>query len=149
MLKLFLFAYRSTRFLNISHPLISNTLGKLSYMLYRLFCIYLGIDFHWKIKVGKNFKISHFVGVVVNENVIFGDNCWIRQNTTIGNNIYNNKAPRFGDNVQVGANVVVIGDITIGDNVIIGAGSVVVKDIPNNAVVVGNPARIIKYIDHA
>lgn len=41
--------------------------------------------------------------------------------------------------------MVIIGNVHIGNNVIIGAGSVVVKDVPDNAVVVGNPARIIKY----
>ena len=41
--------------------------------------------------------------------------------------------------------VVIIGNITIGNNVTIGAGSVVVKDVPDNAVVVGNPAKIVKF----
>ena len=81
----------------------------------------------------------------MNENTVFGDNCWIRQNTTIGNNLKTGKAPRIGNNVNIGANSVIIGDIVIGNNVTIGAGSVVVKDVPNNAVVVGNPARVIKY----
>ena len=47
--------------------------------------------------------------------------------------------------MTLGANVTIIGDITIGNNVTIGAGSVVVKDVPDNSVVVGNPARVIKY----
>ena len=46
------------------------------------------------------------------------------------------------------ANSVIIGGIKIGDNAIIGAGSVVISDIPANAIVVGNPARIIKYLDN-
>ena len=45
----------------------------------------------------------------------------------------------------MGANSTILYDVNIGNNVIIGAGSVVVKDVPDNAVVVGNPARIIKY----
>ena len=51
--------------------------------------------------------------------------------------------PWLGDNVDVGANVVVIGGVRIGNNVKIGAGSVVTKDVPDNCTVVGNPARII------
>lgn len=53
----------------------------------------------------------------------------------------------IGDNVFVGANVVIIGDVHIGDNCIIGAGAVVVKSIPDNSIVVGNPAHIIKKLD--
>ena len=45
---------------------------------------------------------------------------------------------------MIGAGAIVIGGITVGNNVIIGAGSVVVKDIPDNATVVGNPARVIR-----
>lgn len=49
--------------------------------------------------------------------------------------------------MDFGANVTCIGNIHIGDNAIIAAGSVVVKDVPENAIVAGNPARIIKYRD--
>ena len=76
-----------------------------------------------------------------------GKNFSCRNNTTIGNKYdgRNDLIPTIMDNVTVGANAVIIGNITIGNNVIIGAGSVVIKDVPDNAIVVGNPARIIKY----
>lgn len=48
--------------------------------------------------------------------------------------------------MKFGVNVTCIGDIHIGDNAVIAAGSVVVKDVPENAIVAGNPAKIIKYI---
>ncbi|MGN0282525.1 MAG: hypothetical protein ACI4B3_09525 [Prevotella sp.] len=57
----------------------------------------------------------------------------------------NGRRPRIGNKVTCGCHVAIIGEITIGNNVIIGAGSVVVKDVPDNAVVVGNPTRVIKY----
>lgn len=76
-----------------------------------------------------------------------GCNFTCRQNTTIGNKSDDktNERPSIDDNVTLGANVVIIGNVRIGNNVTIGAGSVVVKDVPDNAIVVGNPARIIKY----
>jgi putative colanic acid biosynthesis acetyltransferase WcaB len=89
--------------------------------------------------------------LVINLGVIIGDNCTLRNSTTIGNKKLADgtlsRAPRIGNNVDIGANVVIIGDIEIGDNVVIGAGSVVTKSIPANSVVVGNPARILEKKD--
>ena len=75
-----------------------------------------------------------------------GINFSCRNCTTIGNknDFRDEERPTIGDNVTIGANVVIIGEINIGSNVVIGAGSVVIKDVPDNCVVAGNPARIIK-----
>lgn len=93
-------------------------------------------------KVGNGLKYAHPYSTVLNAESI-GDNFYCRHCTTIGKK--EGRRPRIGNNVSLGANVLIIGDITVGNNVTIGAGSVVVKDVPDNAVVVGNPARIIKY----
>lgn len=71
-----------------------------------------------------------------------GNNFKTKHNVTIGNN--GRGIPTIGDNVFIGVGAVVLGDIIIGDNVQIGANAVVVKTVPSNAVVVGNPAYIIK-----
>ena len=89
----------------------------------------------------------HPFSTVINAKSI-GENFEFRNNLTIGNkNNDNSLLPIIGNNVTLGANVVIIGDITIGSNVVIGAGAVVVKDIPSNCVVAGNPAKIIKTIN--
>ena len=58
------------------------------------------------------------------------------------------QGPKLGNNVDVGAHVCILGNIKIGNNVKIGAGSIVVKDIPDNCVVVGNPAKVIKKMNN-
>lgn len=71
-----------------------------------------------------------------------GKNLYINQNVTIG--VVGPNSPVIGDNVRVATGAIVIGGIRIGNNVTIGAGAVVVKDVPDDCVVVGNPARIVK-----
>ena len=106
----------------------------------------LGIDIYDTTQIGRGFNVYHGQGLVVSSSVIFGENVIIRQNTTIGNAKKNGKCPFIGNNVEIGANSVIIGEITIGDNSIIAAGSVVVKDVPSNVVVAGNLAKIVKHL---
>lgn len=93
-------------------------------------------------KIGKAIKYAHPYSTIINAEKI-GDNFSCIHCTTIGKK--GGGRPIIGDNVSLGCNVTIIGNIKIGNNVTIGAGSVVVKDIPDNAVVVGNPSRIIRY----
>lgn len=76
-----------------------------------------------------------------------GYGCRMRQLSTFGVKSKNRhkERPWIGNNVDFGVNVTCIGNIHIGDNAIIAAGSVVVKDVPENAIVAGNPAKVIKY----
>ena len=102
-----------------------------------------GTELNWNLKIGK-VKLYHGQSLIINPKAVIGDYCTLRCNTVIGNNGKNLNAPKIGNNVDIGVNVCIIGDISIGNNVKIGAGSVVIKDIPSNYVVVGNPAKIIK-----
>ena len=95
-------------------------------------------------KIGKGLYFAHPYSTVLNAKSI-GDNFSCIHCTTLGKK--DSKRPVIGDNVTIGCNACIIGGVNIGNNVTIGAGAVVVKDVPDNAIVVGNPARIIKYKD--
>ncbi len=118
----------------------------LKYLLFRK-SIKFGIQIPVGVKIGKGFYIGHWGGIVINSQVVIGDNCNISQDVTIGQvNRGNNKgAPIIGNRVYIAPGAKIIGNIKIGDNVAIGANAVVTNDIPDNAVVVGVPAKVISY----
>jgi putative colanic acid biosynthesis acetyltransferase WcaB len=136
----------------IAHLLRRNTITFILFLPYFLFYRFfvewlLCIELPWKTRIGPGFRIDHGQALIVNDGTVFGAGCTVRNSTTIGNKRLKDgtysAAPRFGDRVDIGANAVIIGPITIGDDVAIGAGAVVVKDVPPGHVAVGNPARII------
>ncbi len=108
---------------------------------------FLGVELPRKLTAGKGLIVYHGQALVVNQGVVLGDNCVLRNSVTIGHKKLAGGSfsgcPRIGNNVDIGANVCIIGDVTVGNNVIIGAGSVVTKSIPDDCTVVGNPARIL------
>ncbi|KKN56571.1 hypothetical protein LCGC14_0570830 [marine sediment metagenome] len=116
-------------------------------IFYRFFIEWmLGIEIHWNAKIGKSMHLAHGQSTVLNGGASIGNYCTLRHCTTIGHKDgMLSKPPVIGDNVNIGANVCIIGNIKIGDNVIIGAGSVVVKDVPSNCTVVGNPAKVLTF----
>ena len=100
-------------------------------------------------KFGRNIEMSHNgLGCVIWATEI-GDNTTIWQNVTLGSGKgqYPDVFPKIGKNCKIYTGAVVIGNITIGDGAIIGANAVVTHDVPENTVVAGVPARIIRHID--
>jgi serine acetyltransferase len=144
--QLVLFSYRLAQLLG--RHLIIKILFAWYLALYHVWVEwFLCIEIPRKLKAGKGLILYHGQALVINQDAVLGENCTLRNSTTIGHKLLADgslsKCPRIGNNVDIGANVCIIGDITIGDNVKIGAGSVVVKDVPANSVVAGNPARVI------
>lgn len=134
-------------FFRIAHKCTTNRLIEIIGLPYLLFYHWIirdlfSFDIHEKTYIGKNFCVWHCFGIAINPHVIIGNYCTMRHNTTIGGN--GQDVPVLGSNIELGAGVIIIGKLNISNNVMIGAGSVVVKDIPENVVIVRNPAKIIK-----
>jgi len=111
-----------------------------------------------KIEIGKCCLICPGTRIMSATSITMGDGCMTAQNVSISDadwhDIYDRSMPigktqavTIGNNVWLGDSVIVGKGVTIGDNAVIGAGSIVVKDIPANAIAVGNPATVIKYLD--
>ena len=109
-----------------------------------------GIEIHPAAKIGKNLFIDHGMGVVIGETSDIGDNVTIYHNATLGGispSINSNEQrhvkrhPTLKDNVVVGSGAQVLGPIEVGKNAKIGSNAVITKDVPENAVMIGIPAR--------
>ena len=109
-----------------------------------------GDEIHPKAKIGKNLFIDHGMGVVIGETSEIGDNVTIYHGVTLGGispsinsddqrNI--KRHPTLMDSVVVGSGAQVLGPVVVGKNAKIGANAVVTKDVPENAVMVGIPAK--------
>lgn len=92
--------------------------------------------------IGEGLFIQHGIATIIAAKSI-GKNCWINQQVTIGYS-YNTNSPVLLDNVAIYAGAKVFGEVTIGNNSRVGANAVVVKSVPDNCVVVGVPAYIVK-----
>ncbi len=107
-----------------------------------------------KVKIGKNviimngFQCMSAGGLTIDDNVNISLNCTIVTNNhdLKEKNILICKPVHIKKNAWIGANVTILPGVTIGENSVVGAGAIVTKDVPDNAVAVGNPARVIKNI---
>jgi serine O-acetyltransferase len=113
-------------------------------ILSKLCELFFGIFIGPKANIGQRLVIEHFGCIIIHGNAVIGDDCTIRQGVTIGNRHMNAplEAPVLGSHVHVGAGAKLLGNIQIGDNVDIGANAVVIKDVPAHHIAVGVPATI-------
>lgn len=133
--------YRLSRWMFIHHiPFFPKLITLLIFLIYNSKIPYQAqIGFRTKFGYGG-------IGVVIHQDSIIGCNCTIGQQVTIGGgNTKYPGVPVIGNNVHIYKGAIVFGGITIGNNVTIGANAVVNKPIPDNAVVAGVPAKILRF----
>lgn len=103
------------------------------------------IEIHPGAQIGRRVFIDHGFGVVIGETAVISDDVTIYQGVTLGGTGKGKgkRHPTIGNCVVIGAEAIILGNITIGENSRIGAGAVVTKSVPPNSTAVGNPARIV------
>jgi serine O-acetyltransferase len=130
-------------------PLIAIFLKIIYFVLNKFIEIITGISIPASVHIGPGLYIGHYGGIIIHPNTTIGSNFSIGQGVTIGTQGLGKKGvPIIGDNVYIGVGAKVLGQISIGNNVRIGANAVVIKDVPDNAVAVGVPAKVVKFTNH-
>lgn len=138
----FMFTFRGCKYFSKFNPL-----GMLFRIWNKNMQVKYGFQFQYTCKIAKGLYLPHYGNIIINNQVVVGENCNIGQGVTLGN-VKRGKLqgnPIIGNRVAIGANAVVIGKISVGDDVLIAPLSFVNFDVPPNAVVAGNPASIINY----
>ena len=114
---------------------------------------FTGIEIHPGAKIGKNLFIDHGMGVVIGETSEIGNNVTIYHAVTLGGSSpsidserqrHEKRHPTIGDDVVIGSGAQIIGPIKVGNKSRIASNAVVVKDVPDNATMVGIPAKAVK-----
>jgi serine O-acetyltransferase len=124
-----------------------NPLGLSARLWYKRLQVKYGFQIPFTARIGNGLFLGHFGNIVINQDVVLGENCNIAQGVTLG---YVSRGPKqgcptIGDRVWIGANAVVVGNITIGNDVMIAPLTFVNFDVADKCVVAGNPAKIINF----
>lgn len=135
-----IFLYRIAHWLYLHHvPILPRLITLLVFLVYNS-------KIPYQAEIGKGTKLGYGgIAVVIHAESVIGQNCVIGQNVTVGGgNSHYPGLPIIGDNVIIYHGACVFGGISVGNNVVIGANAVVNKPIPNNAIVAGVPAKILR-----
>ena len=106
-----------------------------------------GSEIDPRAEVGEGLMIMHGMGIIIGVEAKIGKNAYIYNDVTVGYKNVDDQGTgqaKIGDNVRIGAGARLLGNITIGNNVTIGANAVVTKSFPDNVIIGGIPAMIIK-----
>jgi serine O-acetyltransferase len=137
--------FHAMRFHHVSHWLWTHGFRLLARFVSHVSRAVTGIEIHPGASIGEGFFIDHGMGVVIGETAEIGKNVTLYHGVTLGGTSWNKgkRHPTLEDNVIVGANAAILGNIRVGQNSKVGSGSIVNKEVPPNSTVVGNPGRIV------
>ena len=143
--------FRFTVWLRLCHYALGNRYLRLFFPLirwrYYRHRLLTGIQIGLGAEIEGGLYMPHFGSIIVNPHAKVGSNLYLSHNVTIGKakSEDGRGVTTIGEGVYIGAGAVLLGKIKIGNNAAIGVNSVVLEDVPDNAFVVGAPARVVSY----
>lgn len=142
---LFFKGYQALQAYRISHWLWRSGRRDMAYFVQMRNSEMFGVDIHPAARIGRGVMIDHAHSIVIGETAVVGDNVSMLHSVTLGGTgkEEEDRHPKIGNGVLIGAGAKVLGNIHIGDNSRIAAGSVVLADVPPCKTVAGVPARIV------
>jgi serine O-acetyltransferase len=141
--------YRISRYLiaKVRLPVLGSLVRAVVVVTRKLVEVLTGISVYPECHIGGGVYFGHFGPTIIHPDAALGENCNLSQCVTVGG-VQSGQfkgAPSIGSRVYVAPNAIIIGKVSVGDDVVIGAGAVVVRSVPDRAVVVGNPARVVSH----
>lgn len=142
---LFYKGFKASQAYRLSHSLWNSNIpeSKIAALAIQSRCSQVwSVDIHPAAQIGQGIVIDHGTGVVIGETAKIGAKCVIYHGVTLGGtgNQSGDRHPKIGDNVTIGCNAVLLGNISIGPFTRVGAGGVVTRSWPGHLTLVGNPA---------
>lgn len=127
----------------MAHALLNEGRDLVAFHLQNRSSELFGVDINPAARIGCGVMLDHATGFVMGETAVIGDDCSILQGVTLGGTgkTEEDRHPKIGDRVLIGANASVLGNIRIGDGAKVAAGSVVLKPVEDNCTVAGVPAK--------
>ena len=137
--------YQAVQAYRIGHWLWNEKRRDLAYLVQMRVSEVFGVDIHPAARIGKGLMIDHAHSIVIGETAVVGDNVSMLHSVTLGGTgkEHDDRHPKIGDGVLIGAGAKVLGNIRVGRCSRIAAGSVVLADVPPCKTVAGVPARIV------
>jgi serine O-acetyltransferase len=142
---LFFKGYQALQAYRVAHWLWGEGRVDMAYFVQMRTSEVFGVDIHPAARIGRGVMMDHAHSIVIGETAVVGDNVSMLHSVTLGGTgkQEEDRHPKIGDGVLIGAGAKVLGNIKVGENSRIAAGSVVLADVPRCVTVAGVPARIV------
>ncbi|PKA47816.1 putative serine acetyltransferase 2 [Apostasia shenzhenica] len=146
---LYLKGYHSLQSYRLSHALWNQGRKVLALALQSRISEVFAVDIHPAAKIGEGILLDHASGLVIGETAMVGNKVSLMQGVTLGGTgkQVGDRHPKIGQGALIGAGATILGNIVVGEGAMIAAGSLVLKNVPPHSMAVGNPAKIVGYLE--